>query len=151
MTVLYVNSGADTDKGEKIGVTGSLEKASKVLDKTGATIYNTNVLYNGTTTASDIIVVDVTGKFDSDVYGNTLNLSSISGVEVTDADGRVLTGSVKVMTGDILTIKNTSDAAKTVTVTNAVDTNGGTVTAHSLAKGASISVIVKGAITISVA
>ena len=151
VTVLYVNSGADTDKGEKIGVTGSLEKASKVLDKTSATIYNTNVLYNGTTTASDIIVVDVTGKFDSDVYGNTLNLSSISGVEVTDADGKVLTGSVKVMTGDILTIKNTSDAAKTVTVTNAVDTNGGAVTSHSLAKGASISVIVKGAITISVA
>ena len=153
VTVLYVNSGADTDKGEKIGVTGSLEKASKVLDKTGvATIYNTNVLYNGNgTSTTDVIVVDVTGKFDSDVYGNTLNLSSISGVEVTDADGKVLTGSVKVMTGDILTIKNTSDAAKTVTVTNAVDTNGGAVTSHSLAKGASISVIVKGAITISVA
>ena len=151
VTVLYVNSGADTDKGEKIGVTGSLEKASKVLDKTGATIYNTNVLYNGTTTASDIIVVDVTGKFDSDVYGNTLNLSGVSGVEITDADGKVLTGSVKVMTGDILTIKNTSDATKNVTVTNAVDTNGDAVTARSLAKGASISVIVKGAITISVA
>ena len=149
VTVLYVNSGADTDKGEKIGVTGSLEKASKVLDKTGATIYNTNVLYNGTTTASDIIVVDVTGKFDSDVYGNTLNLSGVSGVEITDADGKVLTGSVKVMTGDILTIKNTSDATKNVTVTNAVDTNGDAVTARSLAKGASISVIVKGAITIS--
>ena len=151
VTVLYVNSGADTDKGEKIGVTGSLEKASKVLDKTSATIYNTNVLYNGTTTASDIIVVDVTGKFDSDVYGNTLNLSGVSGVEITDADGKVLTGSVNVMTGDILTIKNTSDAAKTVTVTNAVDTNGNVVTSSSLAKGASISVIVKGAITITVA
>ena len=152
VTVLYVNSGADTDKGEKIGVTGSLEKASKVLDKTNATIYNTNLLYNGNgTSTTDVIVVDVTGKFDSDVYGNTLNLSGVSGVEITDADGKVLTGSVNVMTGDILTIKNTSNATKTVTVTNAVDTNGATVTSHSLAKGASISVIVKGAITISVA
>ena len=152
VTVLYVNSGADTDKGEKIGVTGSLEKASKVLDKTGATIYNTNVLYNGNgTSTTDVIVVDVTGKFDSDVYGNTLNLSGVSGVEITDADGKVLTGSVNVMTGDILTIKNTSDVAKTVTVTNAVDTNGNAVTSSSLAKGASISVIVKGAIGITVA
>ena len=152
VTVLYVNSGADTDKGEKIGVTGSLEKASKVLDKTGTTIYNTNLLYNGNgTSTTDVIVVDVTGKFDSDVYGNTLNLSGVSGVEITDADGKVLTGSVNVMTGDILTIKNTSNATKTVTVTNAVDTNGATVTSHSLAKGASISVIVNGAITITVA
>ena len=148
VTVLYVNSGADTDKGEKIGVTGSLEKASKVLDKTGATIYNTNVLYNGTTTASDIIVVDVTGKFDSDVYGTALPTIP-SGVEVTDADGKILSRGDKVMVGDILTIKNTSDADKNVTVTNAVDTNGDPVTSHSLAKGASISVIVKGAITIS--
>ena len=149
VTVLYVNSGADTDKGEKIGVTGSLEKASKVLDKTGvATIYNTNILYNGTTTASDIIVVDVTGKFDSDVYGTALQTIP-SGVEVTDADGKILSRGDKVMVGDILTIKNTSDADKNVTVTNAVDTNGDPVTSHSLAKGASISVIVKGAITIS--
>ena len=93
----------------------------------------------------------MTGKFDSDVYGNTLNLSGVSGVKITDADGKVLTGSVNVMTGDILTIKNTSNATKTVTVTNAVDTNGATVTSHSLAEGASISVIVNGAITITVA
>ena len=146
VTVLYVNSGADTDKGEKIGVTGSLEKASKVLDKTGvATIYNTNILYNGTTTASDIIVVDVTGKFDSDVYGTALTIPA--NVEVTDSDGKILSSGDKVMVGDILTIKSNAD--KTVTVTNAVDTNGNAVSP--LAKGASISVIVKGAITITVA
>ena len=149
VTVLYVNSGADTDKGEKIGVTGSLEKASKVLDKTSATIYNTNVLYNGTATASDIIVVDVTGKFDSDVYGTALTIPA--NVEVTDSDGKILSSGDKVMVGDILTIKNTSDADKNVTVTNAVDTNGNVVTSSSLAKGASISVIVKGAIGITVA
>ena len=149
VTVLYVNSGADTDKGEKIGVTGSLEKASKVLDKTNATIYNTNILYNGTTTASDIIVVDVTGKFDSDVYGTALTIPA--NVEVTDSDGKILSSSDKVMVGDILTIKNTSDADKKVTVTNAFDTNGVAVTSKPLAKGASISVIVNGAITITVA
>ena len=148
VTVLYVNSGADTDKGEKIGVTGSLEKASKVLDKTSATIYNTNILYNGTTTASDIIVVDVTGKFDSAVYGTALTIPT-TGVEVTDSDGKILSSSDKVMVGDILTIKNTSKADKTVTVTNVVDTNGNAVSP--LAKGDSISVIVKGAITITVA
>ena len=148
VTVLYVNSGADTDKGEKIGVTGSLEKASKVLDKAGVkTIYNTNVLYNGTTTASDIIVVDVTGKFDSAVYGTALAIPT--DVEVTDSDGKILSSSDKVMVGDILTIKNTSKADKTVTVTNAVDTNGNAVSP--LAKGNSTSVIVKGAITITVA
>ena len=150
VTVLYVNSGADTDKGEKIGVTGSLEKASKVLDKTGATIYNTNLLYNGNgTSTTDVIVVDVTGKFDSDVYGTALTIPA--NVEVTDSDGKILSSGDKVMVGDILTIKNTSDADKNVTVTNAVDTNGNTVTSSSLAKGASISVIVKGAIGITVA
>ena len=151
VTVLYVNSGADTDKGEKIGVTGSLEKASKVLDKTGvATIYNTNLLYNGNgTSTTDVIVVDVTGKFDSDVYGTALTIPA--NMEVTDSDGKILSSGDKVMVGDILTIKNTSNATKSVSVTNAVDTNGDDVTSHQLAKGASISVIVKGAITITVA
>ena len=90
----------------------------------------------------------MTGKFDSDVYGTALTTIP-SGVEVTDADGKILSSGDKVMVGDILTIKNTSNATKTVSVANAVDTNGDPVTSHSLAKGASISVIVKGAITIS--
>ena len=153
VTVLYVNSGADTDKGEKIGVTGSLEKASKVLDKTGATIYNTNLLYNGDgTSTTDVIVVDVTGKFDSAVYGTALTISENvkDEVEVTDSDGKILNSGDKVMVGDILTIKNTSKTDKTVSVTNVVDTNGKNVTSHKLAKGDSIgdsiSVIVNGVI-----
>lgn len=150
VTVLYVNSGADTDKGEKIGVTGSLEKASKVLDKTGATIYNTNVLYNGNgTSTTDIIVVDVTGKFDSDVYGTALTIPDK--VEVTDADGKILSSGDKVMVGDILTIKNTDTATKTVRTTNAVGTDGGNVASNSLKAGETVTVIVSGAITISVA
>ena len=154
VTVLYVNSGADTDKGEKIGVTGSLEKASKVLDKAGVkTIYNTNVLYNGTTTASDIIVVDVTGKFDSAVYGTALTISENvkDEVEVTDSDGKILNSGDKVMVGDILTIKNTSKTDKTVTVTNAVDTEGNDVDSTSLKSDKPVTVIVKGEITITVA
>ena len=150
MTVLYVNSGADTDKGEKIGVTGSLEKASKVLDKAGVkTIYNTNVLYNGTTTASDIIVVDVTGKFDSAVYGTALTIPT-TGVEVTDSDGKILSSGDKVMVGDILTIKNTDTAIKTVGTTNAVGTDGGDVASNLLKADETVTVIVKGEITITV-
>ena len=148
VTVLYVNSGADTDKGEKIGVTGSLEKASKVLDKTSATIYNTNILYNGTTTASDIIVVDVTGKFDSDVYGTALTIPA--NVEVTDSDGKILSSGDKVMVGDILTIKNTAATTKTVRTTNAVGTDGGNVASNSLKAGETVTVIVRGEITITV-
>ena len=149
VTVLYVNSGADTDKGEKIGVTGSLEKASKVLDKTGATIYNTNVLYNGNgTSTTDIIVVDVTGKFDSDVYGTALTIPDK--VEVTDADGKILSSGDKVMVGDILTIKNTDTATKTVRTTNAVGTDGGNVASNSLKAGETVTVIVRGEITITV-
>ena len=150
VTVLYVNSGADTDKGEKIGVTGSLEKASKVLDKTGATIYNTNLLYNGDgTSTTDVIVVDVTGKFDSAVYGNALTIPT-TGVEVTDSDGKILSSGDKVMVGDILTIKNTDTATKTVGTTNAVGTDGGDVASNHLKAGETVTVIVRGEVTITV-
>ena len=86
----------------------------------------------------------MTGKFDSDVYGTALTIPK--NVEVTDSDGKILSSGDKVMVGDILTIKSNAD--KTVTVTNAVDTNGNAVSP--LAKGDSTSVIVKGAITITV-
>ena len=97
--------------------------------------------------------MDVTGKFDSAVYGTALTISENVKyeVEVTDSDGKILNSGDKVMVGDILTIKNTDTATKTVGTTNAVGTDGGNVASNSLKAGETVTVIVSGAITISVA
>ena len=90
----------------------------------------------------------MTGKFDSDVYGTALTIPA--NVEVTDSDGKILSSGDKVMVGDILTIKNTDTATKTVGTTNAVGTDGGNVASNLLKAGETVTVIVRGEITITV-
>ena len=144
VTVLYVNSGADTDKGEEIGLTsGSPEAAAKVVDVTSTTIYNTNILYNGDgINTTDVIVIDATGKFDNDVYANSVTLTGLTGIQVTDADGKILSNGDKVLKGDILTVENIGvGGTATVAATNAVLSNGSAATLN-LAKGETGTVIV---------
>ena len=139
--VLFVNSSADE---AEMGVTGSNSDLRGYAADDTADVYFTNALWNGATDGLNVLVVDTTGKFDTDVVAkmkgvvNTIATTlSISSGSVEDREGNVLGNGASVLIGDTIQVTAGNSA---LTLSNC-KTEGGLTT---VAANTTVTVVITG-------
>ena len=145
--ILFINSSADE---AEMGVVGTASDLRSYIADDTDDVYFTNALWNASAAAPDglnILVIDTTGKFDSDVVAGmngcaeeTSLAVSVAGVAVEDREGNTVEpNDTKLLVGD--TIQVTTGATPVATLTNCRTESGAT----SIAANTTVTVVITAA------